>query len=309
MLDPEAMHDTIEWKQARPEDAAIWVSVTRHSADQMLFESEESQVARYKEESSEQQAQRYLLWHGDNPVGRLRFYPQGDTAELDGLVLLPEAGGSVAAQVVTEALLRAAALGVRHLKATYPAAYIASFASAGFLELRRRTGMIASTGISLPQVPLPGSLRIRPIQESDTEPIGIVLQRAYAGGPDDLHPDLAGWRAEVRAIQEGRFGPFLSESCFVAENVLDRFHLAGAILVHLERNVPRIRHMAVAPLFRHVGLGQLLALKAMQRLHELGYTTVILYVTLGIPAVNLYHRLGFVEAGPTYIAAERMLTR
>ena len=37
--------------------------------------------------------------------------------------------------------------------------------------------------------------------------------------------------------------------------------------------------------------------------------TVILYVTLGIPAVNLYHRLGFVEAGPTYIEAERMLTR
>jgi ribosomal protein S18 acetylase RimI-like enzyme len=73
--------------------------------------------------------------------------------------------------------------------------------------------------------------------------------------------------------------------------------------------VPRIRHMVVAPLFRHIGLGQLLAVKAMQRLHELGYATVILYITLGIPAVNLYHRLGFVEAGPTYIEAERMLTR
>jgi len=73
--------------------------------------------------------------------------------------------------------------------------------------------------------------------------------------------------------------------------------------------VPRIRHMVVAPLFRHVGLGQLLAVKAMQRLHELGHPTVILYVTLGIPAVNLYHRLGFVEAGPTYIEAERMLSR
>lgn len=309
MLDPETIRNTIEWKQARPEDAAIWVSVTRRSADQMPFESEESQIARYKDESSEQQAQRYLLWRGDDPVGRLRFYPRGDTAELDGLVLLPEAGGSVAAQVVTEALIRAAALGVRHLKATYPAAYIASFAAAGFLELRRRTGMIASTNISLPQTPLPGSLRLRPIQESDTEPVGVLLQHAYAGGPDDLHPDMAGWRAEVRAIQEGRFGPFLSESCFVAEHALDRFHLAGAILVHLERNVPRIRHMAVAPLFRHVGLGQLLALKATQRLHELGYTTVILYVTLGIPAVNLYHRLGFVEAGPTYIEAERMLAR
>jgi ribosomal protein S18 acetylase RimI-like enzyme len=47
----------------------------------------------------------------------------------------------------------------------------------------------------------------------------------------------------------------------------------------------------------------------MQRLQELGQATVILYVTLGIPAVNLYHRLGFVEAGSTYIEAERMLTR
>lgn len=275
----------------------------------MPFESEESQIARYKEEDSEQQAQRYLLWKDDTPVGRLRFYAQGDTAQLDGVVLLPEAGGSVAAQIVTEALLKAAALNMRHLKATYPAAYIASFAATGFHELRRRTGMIASTNISLPPVPLPNSLRTRSIAANDTEQIGTLLQRAYAGGPDDLHPDLAGWRGEVRAIQEGRRGPFLPECCFVAEHTLDRFHLAGAILIHLERNVPRIRHMAVAPLFRHVGLGQLLAVKAMQCLYELGHTTVILYVTLGIPAVNLYHRLGFVEAGPTYIEAERLLTR
>jgi GNAT superfamily N-acetyltransferase len=309
MLDPEAMRNTVEWRKARPEDAAIWVSVTRRSADQMHLESEESQITRYREEDPEKQAQRYLLWQDDAPVGRLRFYAQGDTAELDGLVLLPEASSSVAAQVVTESLLRAAALGMRHLRANYPAAYIASFAAAGFQELRSRTGMIASTGISVPQTPLPNSLRVRSIAGNDTEQIGMLLQHAYAGGPDDLHPDLAGWRAEIRAIQEGRYGPFLPESCFIAEHALDRFHLTGAILVHLERNVPRIRHMAVAPLFRHVGLGQLLAVKAMQRLHELGHPTVILYVTLGIPTVNLYHRLGFVEAGPTYIEAERKLTR
>ncbi len=309
MFDPEAMHSPIEWKEARPDDAAIWVSVTRRSADQMPFESEESQIARYKEEDPEQQLQRYLLWRDDTPVGRLRFYAQGDTAELDGLVLLPEAGGSVAAQAVTEALLRSAALGVHHLKVIYPAAYIASFAAAGFQELRRRTGMVASTNISVPQISLPNSLHIRPIREDDSEQIGALLQRAYAGGPDDLHPDLGSWRAEVRAIQEGHFGPFLPESCFVAEHTLDRFHLAGAILMHLERSVPRIRHMAVAPLFRHVGLGQLLAVKAMQCLNEHGNPTIILYVTLGIPAVNLYHRLGFVEAGPTYIEAERMLSR
>src|SRR5438874_3366834 len=280
MLDPEAMRNTVEWKQARPEDAAIWVSVTRRSADQVAFESEDAQLVRYKEESPEQQSQRYLLWRDDTPVGRLRFFAQGDTAELDGLVLIPEAGGSVAAQVVTEALLRAAALDVRHLKATYPAAYIASFAASGFQELRRRTGMIASINMSVPQVSLPNSLHIRPIKEGDSEQVGTLLQRAYTGGPDDLHPDLAGWRAEVRAIQDGHFGPFLPGSCFVAEHTLDRFHLTGAILVHLERNVPRIRHMAVAPLFRHVGLGQLLAVQAMQRLHELGHPTVILYVTL-----------------------------
>ena len=102
-------------------------------------------------------------------------------------------------------------------------------------------------------------------------------------------------------------GPFIPEGCFVTEHSLDRFQLAGAILAHLERGVPRIRHLAVAPSFRHVGLGQLLAVKSMQRLQELGYSTVILYVTLGIPAVNLYHRLGFIEAGPTYIEAERKL--
>jgi ribosomal protein S18 acetylase RimI-like enzyme len=210
--------------------------------------------------------------------------------------------------VVTEALLRAAALDVRHLKAEYPAAYIASFAVAGFQELRRRTGMMASTNVLIPQTPLPSSLRVRQIAGDDTEQIGALLQRAYSGGPDNLYPDLAGWRAEVHAIEEGHYGPFLPESCFVVEHALDRFQLTGTILVHMERGVPRIHHMAVAPTFRHVGLGQLLAVKAMQRLRELGYSTVILYVTLGISAVNLYHRLGFVEAGPTYIEAERKLT-
>lgn len=309
MFDSEAMHSTIAWKQARPEDAAIWVSVTRRSADQMPFESEDSQIARYQEESPQQQAQRFLLWRGEEPVGRLRFYIQGDTAELDGLVLLPEAGGSVAAQVVTEASFRASALNVRHLKATYPAAYIASFAAAGFQELRRRTGMMASTNISVQQAPLPNFLHVRLMREDDCDQIGALLQRAYTGGPDDQHPDLAGWRAEVRAIHDGQFGPFLADSCFVAEHTHDRFYLAGAILVHLERNVPRIRHMVVSPQFRHVGLGQFLAVKAMQTLQEAGYPTVILYITLGIPAVHLYHRLGFVEAGPTYIEAERMLSR
>ncbi|TMD80526.1 MAG: GNAT family N-acetyltransferase [Chloroflexi bacterium] len=145
------------------------------------------------------------------------------------------------------------------------------------------------------------------MSHDDIDQIGTLLQRAYSGGPDNLHPDLAGWRAEVRAILDGRFGPFIPECSFVAEHTLDRFHLAGSIMAHLERNVPRIHHLAVAPSFRHVGLGQYLELKTMQRLQELGHSTVILYVTLGIPAFNLYHRLGFIEAGPTYIEAERKI--
>jgi len=309
MLDPDVARNTVEWKQAGPEDAAIWVSVTRRSADQLHFEPEDAQIARYKEEDSAMQAQRYLLWRADAPIGRLRFFSHDSTAELDGLVLLPEAGGSVAVQVVAEALVRSAALGVRYLKATYPAAYIASFAAAGFQESRRRTVMLASTDLSMPQFPLPASLRVREMKPDEGEQIGILLQRAYTGGPDFVHPDVAAWREEVRAIQEGRFGPFIPESCYVVEHSLDRFNLAGAILVHLERGVPRIRHMAVAPSFRHVGLGQCLAVKAIRRLHELDYSTVLLNVTLGIPAVNLYHRLGFIEAGPTYTEAERMLTR
>lgn len=308
MLDPEMNRNTVEWRLARPEDAAIWVAVTRRSADQTPFESEDSQLERYKEESPAQQTQRYLLWREDSPVGRLRFFAQGNTAQLDGLVLLPEAGGSVAAQVVTEALARAAALNMRHIEATYPAAYIASFASAGFEQVRSHTGMMASTNVSIPPPPIPASLRVRQMTADDLDSIGTLLQRAYMGGPDNRHPDLAGWRAEVRAIYDGYSGPFLPESCFVVEHALDRFNLAGALLTHIERGIPRIRHTAVAPTFRHVGLGQLLVVKAMQRLHEQGYASAILYVTLGIPAVNLYRRLGFVEVGPTYIEAERKLS-
>src|SRR5205814_6923879 len=150
MLDPETNRNAVEWKQARLEDAAIWVSVTRRSADQLQFESEEAQIARFKEEDSTKETERFLLWRDDTPVGRLRFFSKDNTAQLDGLVLLPEAGGRVAAQVVTEALVRAAALNVRYLQATYPAAYIASFAAASFQELRRRTVMAASTDLHVP---------------------------------------------------------------------------------------------------------------------------------------------------------------
>jgi len=309
MQHSDVTRHTVEWRSALPQDAAIWVSVTRRSADQMLFEEEDAQIARYKEESPELQAQRYLLWRDGVAVGRLRFFTSDCIAELDGLVLLPEAGGSVAAQVVAEALVRSAALNARRLNVTYPAAYIASFAAAGFQELRRRTGMTALTNLSMPLFPLPASLRIREIMPDDGEQLGLLLQRAYAGGPDNLHADVAGWRAEVRAIEEGRFGPFIPESCYVVEHSLDRFHLAGAILIHLERGIPRIRHMAVAPSFRHVGLGQFLAVKALRRLHGLEYSTVMLSVTLDIPAFNLYHRLGFIEAGPTYVEAESMLSK
>lgn len=309
MHDSEVTHSAVEWRLARPEDAAIWVSVTRRSADQIHVEDEESQIERYKEESPETQAQRYLLWRDDAPIGRLRFFSYNTTAELDGLVLLPEAGGRVAAQVVAEALVRSAALGVRHIKATYPAAYTASFASAGFQELRRRTGMIASTNVAIPLFPLPASLRVCQMPPDEGEQVGTLLQRAYAGGPDNIHLDVAGWRSEVRSLQEGRFGPFIPEASFVAEHSLDRYQLAGAILVYIEHSTPRIRHMAVAPSFRHVGLGQFLAVKAMRRLRELSYPNVVLYVTLGIPAFNLYHRLGFIEAGPTYIEAERMFIK
>ncbi len=217
----------------------------------MPLESEDLQLIRYRE----------------GPHNRPNVFCSGVTTNLlddcvfmhrriqplDGLVLLPEASGSVDKQVVTEASLRAAALNVRHLKATYPAAYIASFASAGFQELRRRTGMIASTNITVPHVSLPNSLRIRQIKEGDSDQIGTLLQRAYKGA-DEQHPDLASWRAEVRAIQDGQFGPFLADSCFVAEHALDRFHLAGAILVHLERNIPRMRHMVVVPCFAMLAL-------------------------------------------------------
>lgn len=307
MPDTEITFTAVEWKQARSEDAATWVSVSRQSNDQALFESEASQLARYQEESAEQQAQRYLLWCGETAVGRLRFFSRGQTAELDGLVLLPNANIEIVKQVVDEAINRATALNVRHLKATYPAAYIGPFASSGFQELRKRTSMLASTKMDESQSPLPSSVRIRPIGHDDTERLGTLLQRAYAGGPDDIHPDLAGWRAEVRAIQEGQYGPFIPESCFVVENAQDPFHLAGAILIHLERGIPRIHHMAVAPLFRHIRLGQSLAARSLQRLAELGYSQVILNVTLGIPAVGLYRRLGFNEFGPTYIEAERKL--
>src|SRR5260221_3569096 len=110
MVDPETTRNVVEWRQARPEDAAIWVSITRRSADQILFETEDSQIARYKEQDAEQQAQRYLLWRDDQPVGRLRFFLREDASELDGLVLFPGCRGRVAAQVVTGSLLRSAAL-------------------------------------------------------------------------------------------------------------------------------------------------------------------------------------------------------
>src|SRR5258708_38183027 len=80
MLDPEAMRNTVEWKQARPEDAAIWVSVTRRSADQMPLESEDSQITRYKEGDPERQAQRYLLWREATPVGPLAVVLNANTA-------------------------------------------------------------------------------------------------------------------------------------------------------------------------------------------------------------------------------------
>ncbi|HEY7420114.1 MAG TPA: hypothetical protein VH593_33355, partial [Ktedonobacteraceae bacterium] len=169
MLEPGAAYSTVAWKPAGLDDATLWVSLTRRSADQIAFESEEEQIARFTDEVAHLPACHYILWLDENPIGRLRFFLNDSIAVLDELALLPEAGGGVAAQVVSEALVRAAASDVRHLNATYPAAYIASFASAGFRELRRRTNMVASTDVSFPLPPLPTSLRVRMMLSGEGE--------------------------------------------------------------------------------------------------------------------------------------------
>ena len=328
--------DAVEWRLARLEDGPVWVALTREGRmplvprealvepDQRVLRDKQEQheeLERFLADPTEQRERRFLLWRSSRPLGRLCFKVRDAQAQLEGIALLPSAGHEVIEQVAKAAVVRAQEAGARLIRAGYEARHAQAFMAAGFQELRRYTPMVAATRQvdeeeeeeekeeeETPHMGVVSMLwRVRPIEYSDSVTLGVLLHEASLDEDPARVRSPTDWLAQQTQLLAESDNGALPECSFVADLRQTR-KLAGVVLVTRWQGAALIDDLAVLPEYRNQGIGTALLRRAMQCLHQRGYVSVLLVVEEGSPVQEFYRQLGFREAQPSYVEAERVLT-
>jgi ribosomal protein S18 acetylase RimI-like enzyme len=327
-----AVSDAVEWRLARPEDGPVWVALSREGRtplvprealaepDQRPIRDRQEQrheLARFLKEPEERRGKRFLLWRASRPLGRLCFKVDQESAHLSGIALLPTLEPKVIEQVARAAVERAQEVGVRFIRAAYEARHATPFAAAGFQEVRRYTPMVAATRRveEGEEDSVPGLLstlyRTRPIEYADSVALTALFHDAYLEDGQTMQVrSPRDWLAETAQLLEESDNAVLPECSFIAElreGQRPGRKLLGAILVSRWQGAAVIDDLAVVPRYRRRGIGTTLVRQAMLSLRQQGYASVMLVVTEGVPAQAFYRQLGFREAQPSYVEAERAL--
>jgi mycothiol synthase len=237
---------------------------------------------------------------------------EGSSAEL---VVDPSARGRGLGRALTEAVLAQTPDGRLRLWAHGDSAEAAALAaSLGFRRSRVLLQMRRPLAAALPDVVLPGGVRLRTFRPGQDEQAWTELNnRAFAG-----HPDQGGWGVEEVRLreQEPWFDPegfFLAERDDDGQARLVGFHWTkvhgghgadephehphGADHAHEHHDHPPIGEVyivGVDPSEQGRGLGPALTLTGLHSLRARGLSDVLLYVDeSNVAAVKTYTRLGF----------------
>lgn len=130
----------------------------------------------------------------------------------------------------------------------------------------------------------------------DLEALGALFHAAYVGTVDYEGESPEEAVAAVAATFDGEFGTFVPE----ASRVVDRAgQLLSASFITLWQGRPLLAFAVTRPGFKGLGLSRRCTGAAMHALALAGHAELDLFVTdTNAPALALYARLGFVEAGP-----------
>lgn len=131
---------------------------------------------------------------------------------------------------------------------------------------------------------------------SQTEDIAKMIDQAYYNKPERNSNGLDGYQKDV----ESYFKHYITEETLASSTILynENNEIIGACLICMVEGWPLIYEVAVLPNYQGQGLASMMIEYALASL-EPHYPVLVLFVTLGNKAHELYQKLGFVT-GATY---------
>ena len=137
----------------------------------------------------------------------------------------------------------------------------------------------------------PGAWPTRSLRPDDAADIAALMLDAYRGTIDDEGETAEETLAEVNAMLDGKYGPWLADASFVVE--LDG-RLVAACVITLWSDIPLVAQLFSHPDYTNRGLGKFLLTRSINALYDQGYEELVLYVTDGnTSAEHVYTTLGF----------------
>jgi len=138
----------------------------------------------------------------------------------------------------------------------------------------------------------------RTVQPDDRDDLAVLLYAAFRGTVDDEGESFADALAEIDRTLAGKYGTFLPDCSFVAEQ--DEFLVSGCLIGLSEPGaVPLVIFSMTRPDARRRGWARFLMCRSIAALLDCGYTRLRLTVTEGNePAQALYASLGFEPLTP-----------
>jgi len=252
-------------------------------------------IERYLALPAEEQRTHFAIREGDAMIGTVRLLPDAIT----GFSLDPaHAAEAMPAIIRIVDLLRSGGAGA--ITASFDEAYEPSFEALGFHRVFARMRMDAPTR----RLPPPGP-SLKPPEEAEIPRLARFFMDVYEDHMEQLYGMHTGseedWRGYMTGILRGETGRFMPEASYVS---LEGDRLVGAILLSHWMGSPLVSELGVARDRRRHGIATALLSAASTRLAALDEPRWALYVTVGNePAIALYRRLGFAQAGGQTVTA------
>ncbi len=252
-------------------------------------------IERYLALPKEEQRTHYAIRQGSAMIGTVRLLP--DT--ITGFSVDPaHAGEAMPAIIRAVDLLRSGGAGA--ITASFDEAYEGDFEALGFHRTFARMRMEGPTQ-RLPASTLP----LKPPEEAEIPQLARFFMDVYHDHMEQMYGMHVGseddWRGYMTGILRGETGRFMPEASYVS---LDGGQLVGAVLLSHWMGSPLVSELGVARDHRRRGIATGLLSAASTRLAALEEPRWALYVTVGNdPAIGLYHRMGFAQAGGQTVTA------
>ena len=258
---------------------------------------------RYLALSPEEQRTHFAFLRGDAIVGTVRIEigaAESPGANLYGFAMGPE-HVSLTKDAIVRAVDAAFARGASSITSSFDERYEAAFAAAGFRRWFARMRMEAPIRTG----PVESAVLLKPPEEPEVALLARLFMDVYEGHMEQAFGIHVGpeeeWRGYVTGIFKGDAGRYLPSASFVG---LEGKRIVGALLATHWMGCPLVADLGVSKEWRRRGLGEALLRSSMNRLADLGEKRFALYTTLGNdPAISLYRRLGFEQAGAQTVTA------